>query len=195
MEQNEKYSFKDFTGCNFTTSDPKEFEGEIVGSCFAQQNGWRDVFPPDMTGVHFRRCNLDNCRIPDGNTLETEGWEACCNRHHKVQNDLEIWLLDDDGNPTEPLNKDDLIAEGKNVDPANIPAEYILEEELTRADYDAYFVNGDKTHLWFKDVPEIVEQDTRLTTSTLLAVNLPLATHFDALPAIMETKMAKGDGA
>jgi hypothetical protein len=187
---NDQYSFKDYTGCNFVTADSKEFnDSEIVGSCFAQQNGMKDVFPPGMTGVHFRRCNLDNCIIPPGNTLEDKGWEACLNRRHKVMNDGEDWVIDDKGLPIEPLNMKSFLQEGKDTDPAKIPKDYIKEEEMTKNDFDAYFISKTKKHLWFIGTPTIIKTRTELTTSMLKAANLPIVTMFDKAPKILETTL------
>ena len=85
MSVNEKYSYKDLVDQNFTTVDAPEFNNsEIVGSNFFQYNAPRsNVFPSDMTGVTFKNCNLDNCNIPAGNTLE-----KCTNLHIKIIDEI-----------------------------------------------------------------------------------------------------------
>ena len=123
---NEKYSYKDFTHQRFTDAD--DFTGEIEGSCFYQEAGEDetppfDVFPADMTGVTFKKCNLDNCVIPDGNTVE-----GGCNRVIKVQNDWQDWVLNK-GEPTEPTDKKKWERKGVSIDPKDIPAEKMTEEE------------------------------------------------------------------
>jgi hypothetical protein len=99
--KNEKLSHKDFTHQTFLMDDPALWSNTtIVGTCFYQEGDWRDVFPAGMIGVVFERCNLDNCIIPAGNTVV-----GGCNRNIKVQNDMEDWICDAQGKPTEPLNK------------------------------------------------------------------------------------------
>jgi len=72
MAKNELYSHGDFTGQDLTSHDVEGFnDTEIVGSCFFQPNSPRsNVFPSGITGVTFVKCNLDNCVIPEGCTLE-----------------------------------------------------------------------------------------------------------------------------
>lgn len=133
MALNDKYSFRDLTGQTFLGVDPSEFnDSEIVGSCFYQESardpdspgaGAKDpsvnVFPPGMTGVTFTRCNLDNCKIPLGNTVG----ERNSHRKIRVQNDNRDWILADaDDKPLEPTDKKLRIREGKSVDPKNIPS-------------------------------------------------------------------------
>jgi len=75
MAINKKYSFSnEFAGQDLSNRPAAEFNNsEIVGSCFYQENKPdAHVFPADMTGVVFKRCNLDNCYIPKGNTVITE---------------------------------------------------------------------------------------------------------------------------
>ena len=117
----------------FTDIEASEFDNtEIVGSCFYQESEWDsdslavtpknpnvDVFPANMTGVTFKRCNLDNCKIPTGNALGER------NAHQKIRvmNDNEDWVLNDsDNKPLEPLNKKQFIQDGKSIDPKDIPA-------------------------------------------------------------------------
>ena len=158
MAINEKYSFKDFSGRDFSKLDPKkEFNNtEIVGSCFYQENKpFSEIFPALMTGVTFKRCNLDNVKVPAGNTIITEDWEKCCNKQIHVQNDLRDWEVDKDLKAVKPLHND-----GENVDPIKIPANYAKEETINKLDYDAKYsgVTPDLTATWYLTKPEI--QDT-----------------------------------
>src|SRR3990167_602993 len=91
---NDDYSFKDFTG-----RSNLEVSGIIYGSCFSQEIPDNHIFPDNMTGVTFIKCNLDNVFIPAGNTIID-----CWQRRFKVQNDLNDWLLDKNNQPTMPTN-------------------------------------------------------------------------------------------
>lgn len=116
---NERYSYRDFTGLDFTKIDPKEFDKTIItGTCFSQLLPLTKVFPPGMTGVLFMKCNLDNVDIPVGNTMD-----ACCNRQWKEQNDMELWVVDIALQPVEPLSKKMFQDLGISINPANIPVE------------------------------------------------------------------------
>jgi len=109
---NEKYSYKDFMGQSFLKVNPWDElnNSEIVGSCFYQENKPNcRVFPEGMMGVTFRACNLDNVRIPAGNTVDAD----CTHKWIKVQNPVngdpenmpEDWELDADLKPIRPLRK------------------------------------------------------------------------------------------
>lgn len=92
------YSRKDFTGRTFI--EATDLNGkEIIGSCFSQEKWREDVFPPDMSGVTFINCNLDNCHIPEGNTVI-----GGSNRYFEAQTDGHDWELAEDGFPTNILN-------------------------------------------------------------------------------------------
>lgn len=102
---------------------------EIVGTCFYCESALGDtgdpykvIFPAAMTGVIFKRCNLDNVYIPPGNTITEDAGISSSHRRIRVQNDLEDWIVDATGNPIEPVNLAAAIEEGKNTDPKNIPA-------------------------------------------------------------------------
>lgn len=109
----DKLSFKDFTGADL--SDQTIPPGEIVGSCFAQEGGGRAIFPQDMRGVHFRRCNLDNVIVPPGNTVETDGHDACTMKRISVQNDLRDWEVDEQGEPLKVIGEKYWQSQGVNV--------------------------------------------------------------------------------
>ena len=126
---NEKLSFKDFTHQTFLMDDPAAWVGVIKGTCFAQEGSWHDVFPVGMTGVTFERCNLDNCIIPEGNTIID-----CSNRHILLQNDMEDWICDRVGNPIEPVNKRFYLMQGIDPDPRWIPQERLARSILMLAE-------------------------------------------------------------
>ena len=119
----DEWSFKDFTNKkvvkipNGTT---------VVGSCFAQEVikkpiSWEQVhiFPEDMTGVTFEKCNLDNVFIPPGNIIDgrctTKKITSCLDIE-----DVKDWLLDNSKNAIEPVTKQKYLDESKNINPANI---------------------------------------------------------------------------
>jgi len=115
---NKLYSFGDFTGQSFTNAVVEDFNDTVIkGSCFYQEyHVDSDIFPAGMTGVTFVNCNLDNVKIPKGNTVE-----GGCNRRIRVQNDGVDWILGGDLKPTEPVNKKLHIKRLLNIDPRKIP--------------------------------------------------------------------------
>jgi hypothetical protein len=132
MAINQKYSFKDFTGQDFSSVDASEFNNtEIKGSCFYQEGEPdTEIFPTGVTGVTFIRCNLDNVKIPVGNTVD----KTCINRKIKAQNDLEDWFLNDSNQPTEPMRKADYLRLGISTDPADIPSTKITEPIVSKTE-------------------------------------------------------------
>ena len=122
---NEKYSYKDFTNRTFNNVCVDEFngKGDIVGSSFYQemdtseQEVSRNIFPSEMVGVEFKRCNLDNVFMPGGNTVA----KNCSHRLIRCQNDLNDWVVDENNVPIEPVNKKYRLSQGLNVDPKDIP--------------------------------------------------------------------------
>ena len=117
---NKKYSYQNFMNKDFLKIDAKEFNNsEIIGTCFAQEYNEitkKDIFPKGMIGVKFIKCNLDNVVVPEGNTME-----ECVNKSIQVQNDNDDWVLDEAGNPTEPISKELRIEKGVSIDPKDIP--------------------------------------------------------------------------
>ena len=91
---NDDYSFKDFTG-----RSNLEVSGIIYGSCFSQEIPDNHIFPDNMTGVTFIKCNLDNVFIPAGNTIID-----CSQRIFFVQNDKNDWLINELNLPIMPVN-------------------------------------------------------------------------------------------
>ena len=108
------YSNKDFT--NSILTKVKDLNGQVIrGSCFGKEVPDTKVFPADMRDVTFINCNLDNCLIPEGNTVID-----CTTRRYKVQEDGEDWIIDKDLKPIEPVNKKAWIKLGRSIDPASI---------------------------------------------------------------------------
>ena len=118
QEVNQKYSYKDFTNITFIDKSASDFNNTIIkGSCFYQENKPDShIFPEDIKGVIFEKCNLDNVYIPLGNTIID-----CCHRKIKIQNDLEDWILDNDLKPKTPIRKSDYERLDISTKPENIP--------------------------------------------------------------------------
>ena len=132
-EINEKYSYQAYPyhDLSFKDRPAEEFNNTIiVGSCFYQE--WvegdkevvKDIFPDGIKGVTFRKCNLDNIKIPKGNIVE-DG----TNKKIKVQNDFWGWILNDDLTPKEPINKEQRLKVGISIDPKDIPKKKFTKEE------------------------------------------------------------------
>lgn len=66
----------------------------IICSCFSQQIPDSEKLPPNLMGVTFINCNLDNLVIPPGNLFVD-----CSTRRFVVQNDLNDWEIDDNDDP------------------------------------------------------------------------------------------------
>lgn len=187
MTTNAKYSYRDFTGQSLADVPAEELNGtEIVGSCFYQENeSDARIFPSSMKGVTFRRCNLDNVYIPNplvgpnANVVVTEGPDACCTKrikcfpppnHEKFKGAVD-WEVDKNGKPLKPMHPKAFEAEGLSTAPADIPTDFIIEETLTKAEYEAITEadwkavapKGSKPlkgkHHWFKEPPAIVSDD------------------------------------
>ena len=95
IEMDSEWSHRDLTHCS-SFLIPNDIN--IYGTCFACQSPTR-VFLETMRGVTFYHCNLDNCHIPEGNTLI-----GCSNRMFAPQADGTDWLVDEAGNPLSPLD-------------------------------------------------------------------------------------------
>ena len=127
---NKKYSYKDFTGLDFSKVDVKEFDDEIIGTCFSQSSPMTKIFPPGMTGVSFVKCNLDNVDVPAGNTQKD-----CCNRQWKEQNDLIPWIVSAITlQPIEPLHKEWYERLGLSTNPADIPTEKMDKDIISKTE-------------------------------------------------------------
>lgn len=106
---------------------------EIVGTCFYQESvlgdiddPYKKIFPATMTGVIFKRCNLDNVDVPVGNSITDDAGCPSSHRRIRVQNDLEDWIVDATGKAVEPLDLARFVELGKSTDPKDIPATPIL---------------------------------------------------------------------
>lgn len=108
-------SLKDFTGRRVVTSDVSSGDC-IYGSCFSQETPDTNVFPIEVDGLTFIKCNLDNVEIPENSTLID-----CVSRRFKCQNDLRDWEVDEYGDPVKLLDEDYWIGIGKSVDKDDIP--------------------------------------------------------------------------
>lgn len=111
---------------------------EIVGTCFYRESPLgeigdprKTIFPLTMTGVTFRRCNLDNVFVPPGNTIMDDGGIQSSHRRIRVQNDLEDWIVDASGNPIEPVGVKIFQELGLSILPKDIPPT-LLAESLTQ---------------------------------------------------------------
>jgi hypothetical protein len=115
---NEKHSYRDYSYKQFVDDKPDEWnDSEIIGTCFAQHEPFTDVFPKELSKVTFSKCNLDNCIVPEGCTVN-----GGCHRQIKVQNDLEDWIVDNYLNPIEPLNKARFVKLGLSTSPLSLSA-------------------------------------------------------------------------
>lgn len=116
------YSNKNFTGWDLT--DREDLHDMVIeGSCFSHEKPDSIVFPEKMTGVTFIDCNLDNCFIPEGNKVV-----GGSQRRFEIQNDLNDWIVDENGEPEKPI--DHTIFEKLDLpipDPADIPDEPVEE--------------------------------------------------------------------
>jgi hypothetical protein len=143
---NAKYSRKDFINQDLSGLDPDEFngKGDIVGSCFSQEfaygevipaSGGKAIFPAGMTGVTFKRCNLDNVELPAGNFVESADGIDSTQKTFQIQNDMEDWEMEDKGGwtPKQPKALKSYTEYGLSTDPANIPAEKVEKSILTDA--------------------------------------------------------------
>lgn len=119
--KNTIYSHKDYTNQSLKSENVNGFNNtEIHGSQFYQEGVVNaDIFPDGMTGVTFINCDLNNVKVPAGNTIDP----SCCNKRIQVKNDKEDWECDSNGDPIEPTNKGEFIKFGLSIDPADIPAQ------------------------------------------------------------------------
>lgn len=123
---NEKYSYKSWKRKSFKTVNASEFSNsEIIGACFYQEIPYSNIFPSGITNCIFTKCNLDNCEIPEGCTINRG-----TNKHIKLQKDGEYWIVDKSLNPIEPRDKQKFIDFGLSIDPKNLPTVNLIEPIL-----------------------------------------------------------------
>ena len=96
IECSNEFSCKDFTVDTFVDIPDGSY---VYGSCFSCETPDAKMFRASMRNVTFRNCNLSNVFIPAGNTVID-----CQTDRYEVQNDLNDWIVDDNGYPLKPLN-------------------------------------------------------------------------------------------
>lgn len=96
VECSDEFSRRDFTTDRFVDIPDG---ADVYASCFSCEVPDTQMFRADMRGVTFRNCNLMNVHIPAGNTVID-----CQTESYRVQNDLNDWLLDGEGNPVKPVD-------------------------------------------------------------------------------------------
>ena len=118
---------------NLQAIPAEEWTGIVKGSCLYSETPWQ--LPEGIKGCTFERCNMDNVRLPeDARGVRIEGG---CHLRIKVQNDQGDWVCDwATEAPIEPTDKATRLAEGRNVDPAKLPAEPLTDEQV-QAEQDA----------------------------------------------------------
>lgn len=143
----DEFSRQDFTR-NVFVDIP---DGTVIfGSCFACEEPGSLIFRPDMQGVTFLDCNLDNCEVPAGNVVN-----GGSRLRVKVQNDLRDWIVDEAGEPVQVVNERYWIAQGVSIDPAEIPAQFIRREEMLKIDYEK---QASELAGWFIGKPSVIEE-------------------------------------
>lgn len=148
---------------NLKALTAKDWSGSLIkGSCFYAEAGWQ--LPDGITDCEFADCNLDNVSLPaDAKGITITGGTAKCLR---VQNDLALWECDPKtGAPVKPVDYKARLLDGRNVDPAKLPA-----EKLTQEDMDAIEEKR-------KDEWELAEAQAKVSklTAKLAAVTTPKA--------------------
>lgn len=117
IEMNDQHSLQDYTFTNTLINIPDNVN--VYGACFACEMPDTVLFRANMTGVTFYNCNLDNVLIPAGNTVI-----GGSQRKFRVQNDLNDWELDAQGEPVKPLGAKIFDKFGLPVpSPADIPTD------------------------------------------------------------------------
>ena len=125
---NKEYSHKSFVDVNLTDDI---LTGVVWRSGFSVETLDTLRFHPDSTCI-FRECNLDNCVIPDGCTVE-----GGTNKRFQAQADMEDWFIDAQNRPMLPINKFLFDRLGIPTDPSSIantpePVTSVVEEQLER---------------------------------------------------------------
>jgi len=148
--KNNKYSFVSFKRQSFVNVPVKEFDSsEIIGSSFYQDIPYSKVFPDSIKGVKFINCNLDNCIIPIG-AIVIGG----TNKHFKVMNDQEYWIVDKNKNPIIPLDTIIFKRVGISINPRDISIRP-LSEPITIT-YDPDLIMMRKLDVIINDKPLLI---------------------------------------
>ena len=124
MAINKKYSYKHFRKQDLRGADPAEFsDSVIVGACFYQKEPYTNALPDGVTNCELKDCNVDNCVLPAGFTVSG----STTNKHFKVQNNQEKYLVDAELKPITPVNGAAFDKCRLSKDPKDIPAEKLAE--------------------------------------------------------------------
>ena len=166
----------DCTGQTFTDWPAKLFDGKaIINCCFSHETPDTEVFPKGVKGMAFERCNLDNVAVPVGSKVT-----GCCTRRFKcfplTPGDVSDegagpvdWIVNEKGEPVEPMDKRRFEEEGRSLSPKDIPDEYEIERTISEAEFNAIAkgeweaetTKGDKPlsgwAAWFKEKPTIIQ--------------------------------------
>jgi hypothetical protein len=132
IEISDEWSRRDFTMQSLHEAEIRPCI--IYQSCFAQEKPDTEVFPPDMLGVTFINCNLDNVKLPVFN--EVIGGSQ---RRISIQNDLRDWEVDEDGQPIKVLNEKEWAAKDLSIDPRDIPAQPLASLEEIKKVEEGFF--------------------------------------------------------
>lgn len=121
VHYDDTFSQKDFTGWDW--HDRILPNGIVIyGSCFSNEIPDSKIFKPDMTGVTFVNCNLDNVSVPAGNAVV-----GGSTRRLKYQNDLRAWIVDGSNKPIQLVNEKSWDKLGYSILVADIPAQPISD--------------------------------------------------------------------
>jgi len=143
---------------NLEAIPAKDWTGIVKGSCLYAEAGFT---VPEGADCELLNCNADNVRVPVGVKI-TGG----CHRLIKQQNDRGDWSCDWTSEaPVEPLDKMRRLIEGLNVDPAEIPAKRLTDEEVKVTDERI----ADE-----QELADAEEKVTELTAKLALSVEAPI---------------------
>ena len=113
-----------FKNKTFLDVDPKEFsDSVIIGTSFYQKEPYTKTFPDGVKNCELKECNADNCVLPAGFSLSG----TSTNKHFKVQNNQEKYLVDAELKPITPVNGLAFDKCRLSKDPKDIPVEKLAE--------------------------------------------------------------------
>lgn len=101
---------------------------EIIGSDFSQLEPFTNVWNPQLTGVTFTNCNLNNCKINMNCTIINGSHEQI-----KEQNDGEYWIVNEELKPISPLHYKRYDVYELSKDPKDLPSKKLEESIFTIA--------------------------------------------------------------